>query len=544
MSASRPPRIAFAVFWLLMAGLSFCGLNRGLWTPDEPREAEIGREMLLRPGAVPDLNGAPFFEKPPLYYWFLASAYGLTGGPSAGAARAVSALFGFLTLVITFHWSRRAFSREAAFVAVFMLATCLEFLYSTHWILLDPALMFFSTAALWAAWEMLQGASGRFLILLYAFLVLSLWTKGPAGLAMPASGLLAYLIWRRKEKPWRALRPQAGAAILLAALGALLLAFYWEEGYRGLYQFVWVNHVERIIHPVGTGHDEPFYFYAQQLPLALLPWLVPFLALFQPAFWKRAMGEKQGSRIFIAVGAAVPLLLLSIASTKRETYLLPILPLLAMLMATATLEAMASDPEKQTRFQRWSFGHVQPVILSLWGLALPVGLLVYTHSTWSSYLLAAVVAGIAGAMGWSWGRSGRLRQAWDAHRLSAGVFCLSALLLLVPLLDKDKNIAPFAQWLDGQLPKGAPILALGADETLCGIIPFVTGREVRALNPAEFRALAASKERPGFVAQQGDPRSPTPCDPSREGYVKVKEASFGPNRYILLWRDVRGQASE
>ena len=37
--------------------ISLLGLGRDLWTPDEPREAEIGREMLLAPSIVPTLNG-------------------------------------------------------------------------------------------------------------------------------------------------------------------------------------------------------------------------------------------------------------------------------------------------------------------------------------------------------------------------------------------------------------------------------------------------------------------------------------------------------
>ena len=74
--------------WLALAGLfaiSFLGLARDLWTPDEPREAEIGREMWLVPTIVPRLNGESFIEKPPLYYWTVAGAYALFGGPSAAA---------------------------------------------------------------------------------------------------------------------------------------------------------------------------------------------------------------------------------------------------------------------------------------------------------------------------------------------------------------------------------------------------------------------------------------------------------------------------
>ena len=58
---------------LALTLLALLGCNRGLWTPDEPREAEISREMALAPGVIPTLNGQRFIEKPPLYYWTVAA---------------------------------------------------------------------------------------------------------------------------------------------------------------------------------------------------------------------------------------------------------------------------------------------------------------------------------------------------------------------------------------------------------------------------------------------------------------------------------------
>src|SRR5262245_37527120 len=96
----RLPKPGTAFLWAALATLCFLGVGRSLWTPDEPREAEIGREMYLRPGLIPTLNGEAFYEKPPLYYWTLSAAYLVGGGPSPTAARAVSSLACFLTLVV------------------------------------------------------------------------------------------------------------------------------------------------------------------------------------------------------------------------------------------------------------------------------------------------------------------------------------------------------------------------------------------------------------------------------------------------------------
>ena len=57
--------------------LLFYGLGAfGLLGADEPRYAQVAREMLDRGDLItPTLNGKPWLEKPPLYYWQAMLAY-------------------------------------------------------------------------------------------------------------------------------------------------------------------------------------------------------------------------------------------------------------------------------------------------------------------------------------------------------------------------------------------------------------------------------------------------------------------------------------
>jgi len=209
MSAAVPAtqRVAYlsALFGLLLLGLLGC--NRGLWTPDEPREAEISREMALSPAVIPTLNGQRFIEKPPLYYWLVAAVYRLTGGPSVLAARSVSVGAGLATLALLLHWGSRAHSRSAGLISTCMLATSLQFVVSTHWVLIDPLLMLSTTVAAWAAWELLaRGDSARLRLALYLALMLALWIKGLIGPVLIGVGLLVYIGIDRPAQ-WRRLRP-------------------------------------------------------------------------------------------------------------------------------------------------------------------------------------------------------------------------------------------------------------------------------------------------------------------------------------------------
>src|SRR5262249_23635868 len=71
--------------WLLLLGfcvfLFFYGLGQfGLVGADEPRYAQVTREMLARHDWVtPTLNGTPWLEKPPLYYWQAMIAFAIFG---------------------------------------------------------------------------------------------------------------------------------------------------------------------------------------------------------------------------------------------------------------------------------------------------------------------------------------------------------------------------------------------------------------------------------------------------------------------------------
>src|SRR5262245_45727686 len=84
---SRWPLAAGA---LLVSACLAAGIGRtDLWPPDEPRVAEVAREMLVAgPALIPRLNGTPFVEEPPLFYWLQVASYRLAGGPTTAAARA------------------------------------------------------------------------------------------------------------------------------------------------------------------------------------------------------------------------------------------------------------------------------------------------------------------------------------------------------------------------------------------------------------------------------------------------------------------------
>ena len=96
---NKDRQFRFYFILLLVSALPLFALglsNHGVWTADEPRVAEIGREMALSGNwAVPTLNQKPFLEEPPLYYASIAAIFRLFGGASDKTVRIPSAIFAF-----------------------------------------------------------------------------------------------------------------------------------------------------------------------------------------------------------------------------------------------------------------------------------------------------------------------------------------------------------------------------------------------------------------------------------------------------------------
>ena len=513
-----------------MLALSFLGVHRGLWTPDEPREAEISREMLLSPSVVPTLDGEPFVEKPPLYYWSVAAAFRLSGEPSAAAARAVSGLAGFLTLVLVWAWGRRSHSNGAGLLAAVMLATSVQFLVSTHWVLLDPMLMLFTTAAAWAAWELLDGQGGRIpAVGLYAALILALWTKGLIGPVLLAAGLACYWLLDRHRPIARRLRLLPGATAVVISLAVLGWLLYRTGGRELVWEWAWINHVERFIHPTTTGHHKPLPYYLWTLPVAVLPWIVPLLDTLRPSRW-RGTGRVLRLKRYAGALVAGMFLVLSAAATKRETYLLPLLPPLFLLLAADSVEWWQARAQRQGWGKGW---WIQLGFVGFVALAPAAGTLVYLRrpDPLAVGLLAAAAALLTSAVS-----AARRQRGWRAPAaLLACSLVGAAGLAVLPgrMLDRDKDMAPFVAWIDGRLPSGEPVYAVGADESLEGIVPFVTGRRVVSIGPSDLAPGAGPL--PSFVVVQSG--AGKPVDPlAGAPYVLEKGRLFGNARWIGLWQ--------
>jgi 4-amino-4-deoxy-L-arabinose transferase-like glycosyltransferase len=127
--------LALAPLWLL--GM----FDRGLWTPDEPREADISWRMSQQSDrSIPHLADLPFLEKPPLTYWLAATSI-VAFGDSAALERLPNLLYALIVATAMGTLAGRMAGRDAALIAGLLAGSFLISYRVAVWLAPDAALL-------------------------------------------------------------------------------------------------------------------------------------------------------------------------------------------------------------------------------------------------------------------------------------------------------------------------------------------------------------------------------------------------------------------
>jgi 4-amino-4-deoxy-L-arabinose transferase-like glycosyltransferase len=323
--------------WLLLAGfcgfLFFFGLGYfGLLGADEPRYAQVAREMLDRHDWItPTLGGQPWLEKPIFYYWQAIIAYKLFG-VSDWAARLPSAVDATLMVVAVFLFLRRfrpGFHLDGALITA-SAAGIIGFARAASMDM--PLASTFSIAMLaWYAWH----ESGRKLYLgvFYVFVAMGTLAKGPIAPFLAGAIVITFAV--AKKSPAFAFKTLWVPGILFFLLVAA--PWYIAVQLRNP-DFFRVFILEHNFSRFGTNryhHPQPVWFYLPIVTIALLPWAVfASAALFEAVrTWWVKKQTQDVFNIFLAIWFLLPLLFFSISKSKLPGYILPAVPAGTLLLA-------------------------------------------------------------------------------------------------------------------------------------------------------------------------------------------------------------------
>ena len=351
--------IGIAVFYLWGLGsVPFVG-------PDEPRYAQVAREMLAhRELITPVLSGFPWFEKPVLLYWIEMASYSVLG-ISEYAARLGPAICGLLIGAVV-YWigssietasrSREASSKESEtprdglgrFSALIWLSSAGALVFSrgvNFDILLTLALT--GAFACFFIWHVRYGnpnnrkginpaspALKYVLVGFYFFVGLSLLAKGLVGVIIAPGVITSYFLIRREWPSKKFL-----TSLLWGIPLALAVAAIWygpmlkRHGMIFVADFILQHHFARFL---GNQYHHPqaVYFYVPVLAGLALPWTIFLVAAFVSSRHWRWRGDKaiDRLRVFSLAWILLPLIFFSVSQSKLPAYILPVLPAVALLV--------------------------------------------------------------------------------------------------------------------------------------------------------------------------------------------------------------------
>ena len=348
--------------------------KRDLWAPDEPRYAQVSKEMRDSGNfIVPHLNSEPYPDKPPLLFW-LINLFSLPFGKiTALSARLPSAFAGIGCCVAIFYLGKSLYhNTRIALMASLLLATSSKFLWMAHRVAFDVLLTFFVTMAIVCFYKGyaarrdrslttpplsppceggeiggVKKQERRYYTLFYIFMALGVLTKGPIGFIIPFFIVLTYLILKKDIRVLKETRPWIGGMIFafIVFTWVYLASSYGGKDYA--YQILFKQNVGRFAS--SFAHKRPFYYYFINFPVNFIPWsiFIPSIAIY--LFSKEGRAKIQHISLPV-VWFVVVFIFFSIVSGKRDIYVLPLYPAAALITAWFLNEFVEQFREK--RFKR------------------------------------------------------------------------------------------------------------------------------------------------------------------------------------------------
>lgn len=331
--------IFFLLIWFYMLGA------RTLVPTDEGRYAEMAREMVATQDWITTrLNGIKYFEKPPLQTWMNAITFELFG-LGEWQARLWTGLCGLFGIGLVAYTGRRVFNARVAFYAPLVLGSSLFWAGMAHINTLDMGLAGMMTLSVCALLLAQRNDANRdeqrnWMLLCWAGMALAVLSKGLIGIVLPGAVLVLYTIFSRDWAIWKRLHLIKGLILffIITTPWFVLVSLKNPE----FPQFFFIHeHFQRFTTKIHS-RTGPWYYFIPILLLGILPWLG---VLVQSLL--HGLREDQGSSSFnsltngrfqprkmLLIWSVFIFVFFSISSSKLPSYILPIFPTLALLIAS------------------------------------------------------------------------------------------------------------------------------------------------------------------------------------------------------------------
>lgn len=324
---------------------------------DETRYAVMSRDLLnsLDWNSLM-LNGVPFLEKPPLYFWFVGASIKFFGEFSAFAVRFPIALLTSFLIFVTYYFGKKVLDRKFGVIAALTLLSSAFFLILAHIAILDMVLTVFMTCAIYCGFltHFCEEKNKKyFWFLFYVFMGIGFLAKGLLALAIPLVIMFIYnLVTKTLKDMFNPINLFFGGIVFLAIIMPWHLLMYQKYGFYFIREYFLIHHFGRFMGSEYIGRERPLLYFVPVFLLGFMPWTFIFIAYIIDgvkkliAKFNNAQGKlkdkiavlyesktnDQKVLLFSSISFIVIFLVFSTSSTKLPTYILPAFPFAALLM--------------------------------------------------------------------------------------------------------------------------------------------------------------------------------------------------------------------
>jgi 4-amino-4-deoxy-L-arabinose transferase-like glycosyltransferase len=333
-------------FWLLACvALLVIGTGIGLrhpWPADEPRFVLVARQMWESGDWWFPHRGLQLYsDKPPLFFWLLGGSYALVRDWTV-AFLLPSLLAALGTLGLTYDLGRRLWSHRAGLWAAAAVLCAFQFVYQAKRAQIDPTVVFFITLGFYGLGRhLLLGPHWRWFWAGCFAAGLGVISKGVGFLALLALLPYAWMRWRgwqglAEPAPRGAGRWALGAVAFLAAIALWLGPMLWlalsggDPAHRAYVDDLLFRQTATR-YASAWHHHEPFWYFARVVAVSWLPFSLLLPWLFKP--WREAWRACDARVLWPLATCVLVLLFFSLSRGKRDMYILPALPMLALAAA-------------------------------------------------------------------------------------------------------------------------------------------------------------------------------------------------------------------
>lgn len=421
-----------AVWWILgLAALLFLtGLGlRDPWPADEPRFAQVAREMVQSgQWLFPTRGGEYYSDKPPIFMWTIAVLYWLTDNMRV-AFLLPSALCSLFTVWLVHDLARRLWSNTVAIHASLLLLATLQFVLQAKTAQIDAMVTCWITLACYGLLRhLIMGNAGWWYLLSWFAMGIGVITKGvgflPVFLFIPWAILLLAGGRDRLAAPSFALL--AGIPVFIFAIALWVVPMSIAVGLANDPALTAYRN-DILFRQTGTRyanawtHVKPVYYYlVSVIPVFWLPTVLLLPGLLAP--WRSAFRERDPRIVMPLIWILLVLVFFSASPGKRGVYLLPLVPMLCLAIAPYLKELLQ---------RRWVALALRGLLIVLATLFIGIAIAAYAGNSrlleaeiehgfapWNMVLVFGLFAFCAACLC----RTGRVASAW-------GVFVIPFWLL-------------------------------------------------------------------------------------------------------------------